>query len=183
MLISLEKLKKRQEAIQALADGSHKDRAGVRPDDIRTEAAELFEAIEAMLATAYALTYLEAKIHCDEFFDGKNRSAQLGETYGYLSSYVRQESGTNSMRFSYRRPTPNGKFFQTNIKMATKGYTKNSFSKAAHEYEKNLGFHLEEQYVRLRDQGAKIKKAARLLRTVEILKDTDGKKRKSTTDA
>lgn len=164
------------EEAQAFADGHYQEREELSADAARLEALRCFEMMEYFANRAYIFTYLEAKLRCDEYFDGKNHASDVGATYGYILAFVRQDHGTTSMRFALKKPTANGNFRLKNLKSGKKGYTLSAFREAAHDFERNLALHLEEHYVRLRDQGKKTKKMLRMLRTIEIFKDAESLK-------
>lgn len=153
--------------VMALADGPASDREHVHVDlvtDAHTQA--IHRAVE-LLELSYALIYLEGKFRCDSYHEGKNSFCDLGETYGYINNFVRQEGGTNTFRFQYRRPLSGGKIIRQNLRMPLGGYTRHSFRRAGHEYEEELAVMIEEHYQRLRRCGKIIKKSLRSLRTTE----------------
>ena len=156
--------------ILSLADGEPGERGHIDASAVRKQTQTLLCHIETLLNKAYDLTYLEAKLHCDSYHEGKNSFSDLGESYGYINSFVRRDGGTNCMRFGYRRPTATGMVFREHIRMSSKGYTKASFKRAAHDYEKELALDTEEQYSRLRAQSKTLKAIARKLRGIEIFK-------------
>jgi hypothetical protein len=94
----------------------------------------------------------------------------MRERYGYMNSFVRVDSGTNSYRFGYRRPTPSGGLIRKSIAMKKKGYTRDSFQQAAHDLERELCMATEEHYAQLRSTGKLLKEVMRKLRTEEIKK-------------
>ncbi len=152
-------------AVMALADGPPSDREQMRVDVVIDAHAQVIQRAVELLELVYALIYLEGKFHCDDFHEGKNSFCDLGETYGYINSFVRQEGGTNTFRFQYRRPLPSGKLIRENLRMPLGGYTRHSFRRAGHEYEEELSVMTEEHYQRLRRCGKIIKKSLRSIRT------------------
>jgi len=156
-----------------LAEGSSSNRSHLDSVDIRKHTQKILSEIETLLETAYNLTYLEGVLHCDQYHEGKNSFTDMGETYGYINSFVRRDGGTNCLRFAYRRPTSGGSLIRENIRMSSQGYTPASFKRAAHTYEKELALMTEEHYSRLRDQGKTIKTLARKTRSIEIFKSRD----------
>ncbi|MFC1337333.1 MAG: hypothetical protein G8D89_20845 [gamma proteobacterium symbiont of Clathrolucina costata] len=169
-------MKYRPEDAFELAEGPPEGRAHLSDKVVRAQTQDLLTEIERLINLAYDSTYLEATLHCDSFHDGKNSFSDLGERYGYITSYVRRDCGTNCMRFSYRRPTNSGTLQRKNINMNTKsGYTAAAFKVAAHEYERELALMTEENYARLREQGKKLKEMNRKLRTIEIYKNAKSK--------
>jgi len=154
--------------VSDLANGKPEDRAHLNVDVVRKQNQNILKKIEELLALSYNLTYLEGVLYCDDFHEGKNSFDDLGETYGYINSFVRRDSGTNCFRFSYRRPLAGGKLIRQNIPMKAKGYTLASFKRAAHDYEKELALMTEEHYSRLRAQGKTTKEMARKLRAIKI---------------
>lgn len=151
-----------------VAEGAPEARSHITPQAVRKKTAEVLKEAEKLLQLAYQLSYLEAKLHCDAYHEGKRGFSSLGESYGYLTTFVRQESGTNSMRFAYRRPNGTGAIIRENIRMPTNGYTSRSFKRAAHSFELDLALMTEESYARLRRQGKVIKSKLRTLRALEI---------------
>lgn len=158
-----------------LAESETRDRAHLDPTAVRKHTQAVLSEVENLLEKAYNLTYLEAKLHCDAYHEGKNSFSDLGESYGYINSFVRRDGGTNCMRFAYRRPTGNGHLIRENIRMSSQGYTEASFKRAAHEYEKELAVMTEEHYSRLREQGKTLKSVARKIRNIEIFTDGDSR--------
>ncbi len=154
----------------ALADGEPPERAHVNVDHVVNANARTVHHIYKLLQLLYAQIYLEGKLRCDDYHEGKNSFDDLGETYGYINAYVRQEGGTNTFRFCYRRPLPSGTIFRENLRMNKCGYTRRSFRRAAHEYEVELAMMTEEHFCRLRNYGKTIKKALRSLRSTTYLK-------------
>ncbi|MCW4286165.1 MAG: conjugative transfer protein MobI(A/C) [Candidatus Thiodiazotropha endolucinida] len=161
------------EEVMALAEGEATDRAHLDATAVRKHTQSVLSEIESLLERAYNLTYLEAKLHCDAYHEGKNSFSDLGESYGYINSFVRRDGGTNCMRFAYRRPTGSGHLIRENIRMSSQGYTEASFKRAAHEYEKELAVMTEEHYSRLRNQGKTLKSVARKIRSIEIFTGGD----------
>lgn len=159
--------------VMGLAEGETPDRAHLDPLAVRKQTQTVLSEIKTLLEKAYNLTYLESKLHCDAYHEGKNSFSDLGESYGYINSFVRRDGGTNCMRFAYRRPTGSGYLIRQNIRMSAQGYTMASFKQAAHEYEKELAMMTEEHYSRQRNQGKIIKMIARKLRSIEIFKGSD----------
>ena len=154
--------------VMFLAEGEKKDRAHLDAISVRKHTQEVLSEIDHLLEKAYNLTYLEATLHCDGFHEGKNSFSDIGESYGYINSFVRRDGGTNCMRFAYRRPTGSGNLIRQNIRMGIQGYTKASFKRAGHEYEKELALMTEEHYSRLRNQGKTLKSVARKIRSIDI---------------
>lgn len=161
------------EEVLALVEGEAADRSHLDATAVRKHTQTVLNEIAHLLEKAYNLTYLEAKLHCDAYHEGKNSFSDLGETYGYINSFVRRDGGTNCMRFAYRRPTGTGHLIRENIRMSAKGYTGSSFKRAAHEYEKELAVMTEEHYSRLRTQGKTLKSVARKIRSIEIFTGGD----------
>jgi len=158
------------DTVKQLCDGPPTDRENLLSKDIRRANIDAINHALNLLQLSYTLLLLEGKIHCDEFHRGKNSFSDLGERYGYINSFVRVDSGTNTFRFAYRRPTSSGKLFRKSIPMKNKGYTRESFRPAAHEYEIELCLMTEEHYSLLRDTGKTIKEAMRKLRKKEMQK-------------
>ena len=98
------------EDVMALAEGEADDRSHLDATAVRKLTQHVLNDVERLLERAYNLSYLEAKLHCDAYHEGKNSFSDLGESYGYINSFVRRDGGTNCMRFAYRRPTGNGHF-------------------------------------------------------------------------
>lgn len=161
------------EEVMTMAEGEATDRAHLDAAAVRKRTQSVLSEIESLLERAYNLTYLEAKLHCDAYHEGKNSFSDLGESYGYINSFVRRDGGTNCMRFAYRRPTGSGYLVRENIRMSSHGYTEASFKRAAHEYEKELAMMTEEHYSRLRNQGKTLKSVARKIRSIEIFTGRD----------
>ncbi|NND77634.1 MAG: hypothetical protein HKN39_05575 [Flavobacteriales bacterium] len=159
--------------VMALAEGEADDRSHLDATAVRKLTQHVLNDVERLLERAYNLTYLEAKLHCDAYHEGKNSFSDLGESYGYINSFVRRDGGTNCMRFAYRRPTGNGHLIRENIRMPSQGYTAASFKRSAHDYEKELAVMTEEHYSRLRNQGKTLKSVARKIRNVEIFNNGD----------
>ena len=116
-----------------------------------------------LLEHAYDLVLLEAQLHCSNYHEEKNQFSK-GVSYGYLSTYVRRDSGTNSMRFCKRVPLE--KYVsRTNIKMTANGYSYSRLKRnAAHDEELSLAVRTEDEYEKLRSIGKKIKTAIRNIR-------------------
>ncbi len=152
-----------------LASGTPDGRRHLTPEGVRQETEAVLNDIEALFDRAYNLTYLEAKLHCDAYHEGKHDFARMGQTYGYITAFVRRENGTNTMRFGYRRPTSTGTVFRKSIrKTARKGYLPDALRQAAHEYERSLIQLTEEQFERLRKQGKAVRGMWRTLRSIAI---------------
>lgn len=158
--------------ILGLAEGPHPDREGLVADDVMQQAKDYLRGLEQQLAVLHALTYLEAKVRCDEYIVGKNKMVDLGETYGYLNSRVEMNKGTIDMYFQSKRPGGDGYFRRFRIAKAKKtGYASGRLRRyAAHESEAELANATEAHYKRLRDQADKIKKAMRAVRDLELYK-------------
>jgi len=161
------------ESVKALAEGEPKDRAHIEPFAVRQATIETLNSAIALLEFAYLQTYLEGKLHCDNFHEGKRSFKDLGESYGYMNSFVRQDAGTNCFRFAYRLPTGNGYVRRENIRMTDKGYTANSFKRAGHDYEFEMCLMTEEHYSRLRAGSKTIRKAITKLKVHPLLKQSE----------
>lgn len=155
--------------IQELADGHYSERKGLSGDEILQPTHELLRQLEQALNRAYLLTYLEAKLRCDEFFEGKLHAGDVGEKYGYINSRVEMNKGSIDMYFQSKRPGQDGFFKRKRITKAKKtGYAESKLRRyAASEFEANLAMHTEMYYKGLRDQADKIKRAQKLLREIE----------------
>lgn len=159
------------EIVKDLANGNPECRAQIDPSAVRQATIETLNAAIALLELAYLQTYLEGKLHCDNFHEGKRSFKDLGESYGYMNSFVRQDGGTNCFRFAYRRPTGNGYVIRENIRMGKNGYTPNAFKRAGHDYELELCLMTEEHYSRLRDGGKLIRAVIANLKKHPLLKN------------
>lgn len=151
-----------------IAESAPEARSHLTPQAVKKKTHEVLNEAEKLLQLAYQLSYLEAKLHCDAYHEGKRGFSDLGVSYGYITTFVRKESGTNTMRFAYRRPNGTGAVIRENIRMPINGYTRRSFKRAAHEFELELALMTEESYSRLRRQGKVIKSKLRTLRSLEI---------------
>lgn len=152
-----------------LATGHHDDRSHLVRDDIRPLIkAKLNSAIEK-LETLFDLTLLEGAIVCDDFHKTKQTFAQLGEEYGYITSFVERTGKSNAFRFQYRRPAPSGSIIRKNIKLhkSKGGYVASSFKLAGHELEKDLCLMTEDYYFPLRNQSKTLRELIRKLRKLE----------------
>lgn len=94
--------------IQELADGHYSERKWLSGDEILQPTHELLRQLEQALNRAYLLTYLEAKLRCDEFFEGKLHAGDVGEKYGYINSRVEMNKGSIDMYFQSKRPGQDG---------------------------------------------------------------------------
>ena len=149
--------------VMALANGEPSARVGLNAKTVaRANVMAMNMAIEN-LQLSYALLYLQAKTHCDDFHEGKNSFSDLGERYGYINSWVRMDKGTIDARFGYRRPLPSGTLERKTLNRGS-GYTRASFKRAAHEYEVELCLMTEEHYSLLISTGKQIKKLIRKIR-------------------
>ena len=158
------------ESVKALAEGKPEGRAHLEPFDVRKASIETLRSAIDLLELAYLQAYLEGKLHCDNFHEGKRSFKDLGESYGYMNSFVRQDGRTNCFRFAYRRPTGNGYVIRENIRMGENGYTRNAFKRAGHDYERELCIMTEEHYSRLRSGGKIIRKTIKKLNSHPLLK-------------
>jgi len=162
----------KEEALE-LAEGEPSERDHLDPNEVRDQAIQAILQAKELLELVYDLTYLEAKLHCDTYHDGKKSFSDLGETYGYINSYVRRENGSNTLRFQYRRPTVTGSLIRENIRMPANGYTEASFKRSAHEFETELAVMTEESYSRLRRRGKNVRTVIRKLRSVANVEITE----------
>lgn len=151
-----------------LVESTPETRSHLTAQIVKKQTQQTLKAAVKLLEHAYNLTYLEAKLHCDAFHEGKKGFADLKLTYGYITSWVRRESGTNAFRFAYRRPTGKGYIIKEGIRMPAKGYTRLSFRQAAHPQELELALMTEESYARLRRQSKAIKSKLRTIRALDI---------------
>lgn len=165
--------------VMALAEGTPESRSGLDPAVVRKATQIALLELERLLMSAYDTGYLEAKLHCDSYHEGKNSMSDLGESYGYLNSYVSMNKRTIDARFQVKRPNSHGFMERKNIRHgADGGYSEIQLKKhAAHEYEAELAIMVEEHYARIRKQCKVIKAALRSLRKIEIFpKKTDQEK-------
>jgi len=158
-----------EQVVRDLTEAHYKDREDISPKEIRQATQQVLLNIEAQLNFAYELTYLEIKRYCDDFHDGKRSLGDLGEAYGVLSSYVEKPGGSISARFQLRRPKLGGGFSKKNLNKDSKeGYAERTLRRHAQSHEGELAVMTEEHYVRLREQGKKIKETRRKLRTIKL---------------
>lgn len=174
----MNKMFESSEEVLELANGDREDRYDIDDSDIRLETIRVMKEIEDLSKLAYSLTFLEAKLHCDEYHETKSSFKEMGEKYGYINSYVRQESGSNTMRFQMKTPlnSKTNLIDRQNIRMPANGYTATSFKNASHELEFNLCIETEKNYQRLRQQGKVFKQLSRSLRTTTLYKNGIAKK-------
>jgi len=157
--------------VMALANGHHSDREGLTVLEVARANVELMDHLMEGLQLSYALLYLHAKLHCDQFHEGKNSFGDLGESYGYTGNTVRMENGSLSCRFYERRPLPSGRLLRRSIPMKNGRYTRGCFKRsAAHDYEMELALMTEEHYELLRKTGKNIKTAIRKIRESDFMK-------------
>ncbi|RLT87700.1 MULTISPECIES: conjugative transfer protein MobI(A/C) [unclassified Ketobacter] len=161
-------------SICAIAEDIVDARQGLSDFMVRKASFETLCSVLTLLESVHSLAYLEGKIHCDNYHEGKRSFKDLGESYGYLNTFVRQEQGSNTFRFGYRRPTGQGSIIRENIRPAKEGYTENNFKRAAHDYEKELAMMTEEHYRRLRKGSRIVRKAMRLLKGHPLLLECKG---------
>lgn len=152
--------------LEKLAETSSTNRDEIDLEELQGNIKQLASKIESDLQRIYDLMLLEAQIHCDSFHKAKRSLSKVGEPYGYISSNVRRDSGTNSMRFYYRIITNTGYVIRKNIRMSGSGYNLNSFKKTPTEMEREIALMTEEEYSKLRNDGKKIKAAMRKIRSV-----------------
>lgn len=152
-------------AVRELAEGDAKDRSHIDTSVLRRTSVKTLKSAVELLELSYLQFYLEGKIHCDVYHEAKAGFADLGLSYGYINTFVRQDAGTNCFRFAYRRPAANGYLIRENIRMTKKGYTRTSFRRAGHEYEVDLAEMTEEHYARLRESSKIVRSAIRKLKT------------------
>ncbi|MBU2708639.1 hypothetical protein KCM76_21785 [Zooshikella marina] len=161
------------ESVKALAEGSPEERAHLEPFPVRRASIETLRTAIALLELAHLQAYLEGKMHCDSYHEGKRSFKDLGESYGYINSFVRQDGGSNTFRFAYRRPAGAGHVIKENIRPTQKGYTENCFKRAADDYEKELALMTEEHYARLRQSSRIVRSAIRKLKGHPVLEHID----------
>lgn len=158
------------ESVKVWAEGEPEGRAHLESFAVRRASIETLRKAIALLELAHLQAYLEGKIHCDSYHEGKRSFKDLGESYGYINSFVRQDGGSNAFRFAYRRPTGAGYVIRENIRPTQKGYTESCFKRAAHDYEKELALMTEEHYARLRQSSRIVRSAIRKLKSHPVLK-------------
>lgn len=149
--------------VKILIEGDQGMRGHFHTGDIREKARDHVALAIQHLQSAYDLLFLEGLVHCDHFHQAKKDFRTMSKSYGYISSYVRRECGSNTFRFQYRRPSDTGGLIRENISMRAKGYTHKSFKRAAHEHELDLALVTEEAYSQLRKQGKTIREVIRKL--------------------
>lgn len=146
-----------------LAEGSPEERKDLHPKEVRRDTQEILLKIDELLALAYENTYLETKIHCNNFYEGKHSLADFGEECGNLSSYVERSGDSIRSRFYLRIPTKyNPKWKPINPARKT-GYSPSQLRKVAGRLEGELAVMTEEHYARLRMQLAKLREIRGIL--------------------
>lgn len=158
------------DTVKQLSDGEPSEREHLSYKNVRQANIKVIDHVQSMLQLSYALLLLEGKLHCDEFHRIKRSFPDMRERYGYINSFVRDDNGTNTYRFGYRRPTPSGGLVRKSITMKKKGYTRDLFQQAAHDLERELCMATEEHYAVLRAAGKTFKEAMRTLRKNDVKK-------------
>lgn len=153
-------------------------RASYSPLAVRRMQAERWKTIEQALDELYDLACFEAYTHHDGYFEEKQQFIRHGMTYGYISSYVRQNQGNNEFVF-YKRTISDGKdgqpknIHRKTIDRVNKTYTARSFKPhAGHEAELKLALTVEEHFVRLREEGRIYRRMKRELSRLKSRKMT-----------
>jgi hypothetical protein len=147
------------EIVKKLLSAPYSEQIPLSADEVRRKLKSLTIDCIMTLQFCYDLAFLEGKIRCSEYHEAKKSLTSMGLKYGYLSSFVSREGGSNCYRFSYRRPTGTGGVHRIGMKL-TKGTYGSKLKKfSSSELEHEIAAYTEEQYVILRDTGRLIKKS------------------------
>lgn len=158
------------ELVKTFISSPYSEPITLSADEVRRKLkSQVIDCIKA-LEFAYDLAYLEGKIRCSDYHDAKRTLPSMGLKYGYLHSFVSREGGTNSYRFSYRRPTGTGGVHRIGMRLTRGTYGSKLKRFSASEMEYDLAAYTEENYVTLRDTGRLIKKALRSLKSSAFYK-------------
>ncbi len=152
-----------------LAEGSPEERRGLHPDEVRRITEELMLKIDELLELAHDKTYLEIKIHCDNFFDGKRSLREFGEDCSNLGSYVERSGDSIRSRFHLRTPTKYKTKWKPINPARKTGYSPSQLRKFAGRLEGELAVMTEEHYARLRVQASKLKEIRKILLAMKTL--------------
>lgn len=151
------------ETVKKLINAHYSETIDIPADVIYQEMRNTIINCINSLKYAYDLAYLEGKLRCSDYHEAKRALPQLGVQYGYLHSVVRREGGTNTFRFSYRRPTATGSIHRIGMRLSRGTYGRCLQKFATSQTEYIIASDLERDYVRLRHTGRQIKKALRTL--------------------
>lgn len=155
--------------ILELAEAHHDQRKGIEPRQILVISQKELKRIDELLARAYALSYLEAKLHCDAYLEGKGSLKDMGETYGYLHSRVEMNNGSIDAYFQEIRPNNFGSMNRERVRKGKDGYSEIKLKRyAAHDTEAEMALMTEEHYERIRRQASAIKEMRKRIRSLEI---------------
>lgn len=146
-----------------LAEGAPEERKGLDPDEVRRLTKEVLIKIDELLEMAHEKTYLEMKIHCDNFHKGKHSLRDFGEDCSNLSSYVERSGDSIRSRFYLRVPTKYKTQWKPINPARQTGYNPSQLRKVAGRLEGELAVMTEEHYARLRVQAAKLKEIRKIL--------------------